>query len=308
MTSTDITDILYAGGIRIDHGVFVRETSFTYPLKKNVWDNWLPFAFIAFGKLGKEVKTFATIGTGCGADAIGAHYAFPKLEVVVVTDIDERVVPVAAENVKRYEKNCIGLTGSLCEPLRKHGITVDVIYENLPNIPDAEAIVNGYKRSSRYRAGSFEVHDHVIKAFLLESHFATLIEAKESLNDGGSVICSVGGRVPYVLLRRMVESAGYEFRDLVSGLKVQTEPEEVLSGYAEAEKGDVTFDFYKMDEATKSLEHQGLKKPFIELPGHQLKELLVSFRISAKEALKLYRQDPSYNIGHVVHMIGASVK
>ena len=123
-----------------------------------------------------------------------------------------------------------------------------------------------------------------------------------------TVICSIGGRVPYEKLRSLVETAGYRFEELVAGFKVQTEPEEVLSGYADAERGDIAFDFYRYDEAVEFLNSRGMKKPFVELQGDQLKGLLAPFRISAREALELYQQDPSYKIGHTVHMISAATE
>ena len=48
-----------------------------------------------------------------------------------------------------------------------------------------------------------------------------------------------------------------------------------------------------------------MKEPFCDLEGSTLKKLLLPFRISAKEALDLYKKDPSVNIGHTVHMIQA---
>ncbi len=310
MTERDISSVLEEGlGIDLGSPVLIEEAPFTYSIKDEIWDNWFPFAYIAFQRLNQEkVKSFATIGTGSGADAVGALHTFVNLDTLVLTDVDERVVPIARGNVERYARdvNVVALTGSLCQPLREHGVKVDVIYENLPNVQDAEEIINGYRRASRYVAGSFDVNDEQARAYLLESHLASLIEAKESLNLNGSVICSIGGRVPYDRLISLVESTGYRFQELVAGFKVQTEPEEVLPGYAEAERGDVAFDFYKYDDAVEFLRSRGMKKPFIDLQGNELKELLTPFRISAKEALELYQQDKSYKIGHTVHMIRAT--
>ncbi len=289
--------------------IIIEESAETYPLKPDLWDNWFPFAWVAFQRLSgsAQVRSFATIGTGPGVDAIGALHAFNNLETLVLTDIDEKVVPVAKRNVERYVGvvSFVALVGSLCRPLREHDIKVDLIYENLPNIPDADDVVAGYGKASRYKAGSFDLSDEQAKKYLLESHLAFLIEAKESLNQKGSVICSIGGRVPYNILRSTIESAGYQFQELVAGLKVQTEAKEVLLGYAKAEKGNIIFGFYRYDEAVRFLESTGMKRPFIELQGDKLKELLEPYRISANEALVLYQKDQSYKIGHTVHMIRA---
>ncbi len=314
MKERDIGSFIKAGlGIELKDSVILHETDFTYPIKDVAWDNWFPFAYIAFRRLAEEenvVRSFATIGTGNGADAIGAFHAFKDLQKIVITDIDKKVVSISEENVKRNTKgiNLIALQGSLCKPLKSRGIRVDLIYENLPNIPDADNIIEGYRRSSRFEAGSISVGNEKMKKYLLESHFASLIEAKESLNSRGSVICSIGGRVPYDLLHGMIQSAGYSSEELLAGFKVQTEPEEVFPGYAKAERGGVDFDFFRYNEAVESLKNNEMEEPFIELRGDELKNLLGPYRISAKESLELYDKDPSYKIGHTVHMIRAIKK
>ncbi|MDO8661477.1 MAG: hypothetical protein Q7K43_06305, partial [Candidatus Woesearchaeota archaeon] len=158
----------------------------------------------------------------------------------------------------------------------------------------------------RFDAGSMAGSDIGAKEYLLESHLAFLIDAKKSLAPNGSAICSIGGRMPYDILRSIIESAGYVFQELVAGLKVQSEPEEVLSGYAAAEKGCIVFDFYKYDRAVRFLKREGITKPFIALTGCELKRLLEPYRISAHEALTLYKKDCFYRIGHTVHMIRAT--
>ncbi len=293
-----------------------------YPVKTNLWENWFPFAWLAFKKIPrKEVKSFATIGTGSGLDAVGASNIF-SLDTLVLTEVSDKVsLDVAESNEALRLSNALAyrhfLTGSLCSPLREKGIKVDLIYENLPNIPSLKRKVGGPHQDSQYQSGSFSVsYDHIkpglltsLKAYLLESHLALLLDARASLNPGGSVICSIGGRVPYHLLQDMVRSAGYTFHELVAGFKVQTEPEEVLPGYARAEAHGVTFDFYQYDAAVCPLRHYfGLKEPYIDFNGRMLKRLLAPRRISAHEALRNYRLDPSYLIGHTVHMIQARKK
>lgn len=348
---TDITEFLKISlGKDIPEKVIITEIKdVTYPIKPYIWDNWFPFAYIAFRKLAERIressqtiKSFATIGTGNDADAIGALYAFQNLENIILTDIDGRVIPISYDNVHKYaekevskdlitqltednlvhrsRKNImvIALEGLLCEPLRKNGLKVDIIYENLPNIPDSSNIIEGYRRASRYQDGSMINQDRmdnfdeklveahkIMKAYLLESHFAALIEAKDSLNPSGSVICSVGGRVPYEVLIKMVLSSGYDHEELVAGFKRQTEPEEVLTGYVEAEKNGIEFDFYRYDDALGHLKDLRIQEPFCELNGVSLKNLLEPHRISAKEAFRLYKENPNFSIGHTLHMIRA---
>ena len=76
----------------------------SYPIKTDdVWKNWFMFAFEAFKRIatdkGHPVETFAAIGTGPGADAIGAMYTFDGLKRVVITDLDRKIVRLAEKNV-----------------------------------------------------------------------------------------------------------------------------------------------------------------------------------------------------------------
>ncbi|MDO8660390.1 MAG: hypothetical protein Q7K43_00735, partial [Candidatus Woesearchaeota archaeon] len=128
--------------------IIITETDFAYPVKDDVWLNWFPFAYIAFRRLvQKRIESFATIGAGSGADAIGAGFIFKNLKTIVLSDIDQRVIPVAVSNVKKYAPTVtvVGLAGHLCEPLRKNKMQIDVMYENLPNISDAGNIAGRYR-------------------------------------------------------------------------------------------------------------------------------------------------------------------
>ena len=304
---TDIQPILEQGlTVRLKDPVIVNEGASTYPIKDDIWANWLPFAYKAFRLISQEnIRSFAAIGSGLGADAIGAIYAFKGLQKIVVTDLDDKLVQTIEENVKRHAGSIevISGVGSLCNPLRKKGITVDLMYENLPNIPDSGNIIEGYRRASRFKLDAFKAVNEHAKKYLLESHFAFLLEARESLNPGGSVICSIGGRVPYNIIFSIFEQAGYRAEEVVAGFKIQTEPDEVLPGYANAEHG-VEFDFYKYDEVAKRIDLKYLRT-LQKIKGNDLKRYLLPERITAKQSLRLYEKDPCYKIGHTIHMIRA---
>ena len=311
MVTKNITPILEACSIVTQSPVIITETIETYPIKAQIWDNWFPFAYLAFLDVARKqnVTSFAAIGTGNGADAIGAIHIFGKsLETIVLADINQAALEVSEKNLGSYSsgKRVVALNGSLCRPLIGAGITVDLIYENLPNIPDWENITTGYKQASVYSPKSFPVvADKKFRDYLLESHYSFLEEAKSALNLSGSAICSIGGRVPNNLLKEMVERLGYKYEELIAGFKRQTEPWEVLPGYAKAEKDGIEFEFYRYDDAVRRLESLGIKQPFVGLEGDKLKELLTPYRISAKEALRLYEQNSNYAIGHTIHMIRA---
>jgi hypothetical protein len=79
-------------------------------------------------------------------------------------------------------------------------------------------------------------------------------------------------------------------------LKTQTQPEDVLPGFAAAEKeGGVTFDFYKMRQAREGLADTQFGSAV------QLKQHLSPYRVSATEAEALRARGEE--IGHVVQVI-----
>jgi hypothetical protein len=185
---------------------------------------------------------------------------------------------------------------------------VDLIYENLPNIPDNRKL-NTKQKASRYNPSSLAELDESARRYLLESHYSLLVDAHDILSNNGSVICSIGGRAPLGEIERIVNNAGYINLELVAGFKKQTEPWEVLPGYAAAEKDGVEFDFYLYDDAVSHLKSIGMNGAFAEKEGYALKKELLAYRINAKEALQIYETSKNkgnvVSIGHTVHMIQA---
>lgn len=313
---TDITDKLEACGIKVERPIVITETDKTYPIKPELWDNWFPFAYLAFKELalrGARIKSFATVGTGNGVDAIGAAHIFDGLETIVLTDLEPEIVEVSAENVRRNTSGIeiVPLVGSLLEPLIERKSKVDVVYENLPNIPDTNGSANGYKRASRFDPKSVTSANIGAQRYLLLPHYAFLQKTRDVLLPDGTAVLSIGGRVPYEVLRKLVENSGHQFSELVAGFKRQTEPWEVLHGYAEAERRGIEFDFYMCNETIRYLKAQGFKEPFADLDGITLKTLIEPFKVSAREALRIYEKsrrydkDTAINIGHTVHIIRA---
>lgn len=66
---------------------------------------------------------------------------------------------------------------------------------------------------------------------LLALHWLALIQARELLSPKGSILSSMGGRVPLIAMYEMARSAGYSAEVLVYTWKIQSEPEEVIGGY-----------------------------------------------------------------------------
>ncbi len=307
----DITPLFHAVGLPLTVHVSVNEHTYEVD-SAHPQDNWLYPALKGFQIMRdrlvrekKKVRTFATIGTGQGVDAIGAYRLFHPAHIVL-TDIHPDVVPVALKNARKNipHLSCTvrGYVGNLCEPLVQHGVVADIIYANLPNIPLAGSgsAFSGQLTSTffdeRWVAGCTQQ----LETYLLAVQHAFLVSAHDCLAPGGSVIVTLGGRVPLALVHKMFTDTGYVYQELVNYFKLQSQPEWVLGGYARAEEQHgVSFDFYRFDAA-----HASLQKHFesASLTAAALKRLLQPFRVSATDALKrfVYHQE---RIGHVVQVI-----
>ena len=87
------------------------------------------------------------IGTGAGLDALAAIEVLAPTRVLV-TDLHHDVVAEAVRNIQEnlLEPRAVqveGMVGSLGTPLLDGQETVDLLYENLPNIP----LPDGFDRS-----------------------------------------------------------------------------------------------------------------------------------------------------------------
>lgn len=206
-----------------------------------------------------EVKSFATIGTGGGLDAVAALEIF-DLKKLAITDLHPAVVAAAAHNIRTAAqttselddvvKNLIAAPGDLCSPLAKETGQFDLIYgehcrqsafqanelslllENLPNIPiDSSHVIDAGQTSSTYVPAREEAIPSVATSNLLALHWLALRQAKDLLSPHGAILSSMGGRVPIAALVEMAKSAGYNAHVLTYTWKIQSEPEEVIGGY-----------------------------------------------------------------------------
>lgn len=278
--------------------------SYTYDIDPVPENNWVYHACRGFEKLqkiliseGKKTDTFATIGTGPGVDAIGAQIILHPTHIIA-TDLLPNIVECAEKNIRRhlsYGMTLTMLTGNLCEPLEKNGLCADVIYANLPLIPTSVHDIANDQKSSTYMQEEL-LRDVPIQyqQHLLGMYYLFLQSAKNVLTQDGSVVVIVGGRVPIELIQTLFSECGYSHTELWNALKVQTQPEEVLAGFAKAEQEYGTiFDFYRISENQTLNKNNESAKDLKEYMSHQ--------RVSATEALTLHKSGVA--IGHVVHVI-----
>jgi hypothetical protein len=299
----------------IEKQVLITTNEHMYTIKDCIEDNWLFYTFFGFKELqnrlileGKIPKKIAIIGTGNGVDALGTCSIINGIEELLITDIDPRVIPLSVKNVEsnisneRYKPRINSFVGNLCNPLLEKSLKVDLVYANLPNLPsDSENIADGYNLSSLYRREKDNLDTSKdIRDYLLEMQQLFLHSAKGILNSNGSVLSIIGGRVPHELFFRIFTEEGLKLEELCSGFKRQTEPDVIISEYANAERGGIKFSFYHYTKAKEHLKKLDITNPTTKINGIELSNALKDYRISAGEALNLYRD--GIDIGHTVHV------
>lgn len=214
-------------------------------------------AFVAIQQMDiglSHIGRFATIGTGSGLDALAAIEVFGCREVVV-TDMHEDVVNTAARNIAGNIVECApsvavrALTGDLLTPLLQIPDRFDLIYENLPNIPFLqEGNLKHDQTSSSFIGSRREDVPEFVHSNLLTLHYLAILQAKNCLAENGVVLSSIGARIPLNVLLQVAHEAGYTGSILTYTWKVQSEPEEVIGGYAAWQRrGLGPFHFYPVD-------------------------------------------------------------
>lgn len=243
------------------------------------------------------VRSFCSVGTGAGVDALAALESF-ELSRIAVTDIHADVADSAVRNIAR---NCReagisvkidGYTGDLLRPLMKSGKRFDLIYENLPNIPAPESVdIWREQNSSSFisRAVSSEssaAAAQPAREGLLELHCALLEQARPLLSPRGRVLCSIGCRTSLDTIRRAIEGVGYRPHPLAFTWKVQTEAEDVVSGYAEHEShGFGPFHFYPLSILVETFRE--ISPAQAACSAWELEERLRPWELTAVQARKI---------------------
>ena len=294
----------------------------TYELSDDPKDNWIYHAWLGWLKLRNAlqlekrqgwsdlVHTFATIGTGPGIDALQAAVVF-QANRIVMTDIQPSSVQIASQNFARNAMELLdrsqiqycALEGSLCAPLEQHDIRPDVLYMNLPNIPGGQmdAVMNGMCSSTFVADETIDSVPELYKNYLLGLQYLALKEAKNTLAQSGSAVVNLGGRIPSTVVQQLFDACGLHYRELSTSFKRQTQPEEVVTGYAEAEdRNGVTFDFYDYEHAQNLL--SGDAHQFLE-SCDDWKAMLEPAHCTAKQALEAWKGKKE--VGHLVQVLRA---
>jgi hypothetical protein len=250
---------------------------------------------------GLTPASFAIIGPGSGAEAIGAAHIFPAVCRLVLRDRDALILAGAAVNVRRHVResiNVISQAGNIYAPLALAERPVDLLFANFSDIPFTDAPEAVADRGAYWPPVTRTDHDSALNLWRLAFAYGFLRSAPATLTPQGSALILLGGRFPYGVFDRLAEAAGLHFQELRSWLQPQADPGNVLAGFAAAETaGAPDFDFYDVGQA----------EPVIAgriLHGEELKAALAPYRLSASAALKAFRGGRM--IGYTAHLMLAT--
>ena len=284
------------------------------PKTEDIKSDWVAYiAAPAFKlireKLGHDIDSFVSIGTGSGIDVLtGIELLGAKR--VGFTDLQRSVVAAAAQNVRNNLKsNDIEFefgNGDLLQPLQNGKRNYDVIYENLPNVP----LANNTKIEDKRNSGHYlEKREEAIPEFvheqMLDLHYLALKQARDYLAENGAVYSTLGGRVPLSAFIKLGELAGFHSEIFTYSWKVQAEPEDVISGYAAQEKAGLgPFRFYRAEDLQKAFANVSVKDSGSR--AFEIEKSLNSVKLSATAAYEAFKKGEV--IGHTVAVLKSSLK
>lgn len=251
--------------VRTADTISIRLTEHTYLPDGELTQGWFPNILRAFGILsslrsvGQKPERFASIGVGPGLDAIAAVEMLDVTDLVL-TDVHADVVELAKQNVltncpRIRPERVQAFYSDLCEGLIDRGVTVDLLYENLPNLPISDvAISEGVTTASFFGRDRMKAIPDLYGQHRLVLHYLFLQKAQRCLRPSGAVICCIGGRIPIAVVRSMFDMCGYVPDVLNYDMVRQFESEKVLAGYVEAEaESDIRFKFYPYAQGRRAL-------------------------------------------------------
>ena len=284
------------------------------PKTEDIKSDWVAYiAAPAFKlireKLGHDIDSFVSIGTGSGIDVL-AGIELLGAKRVGFTDLQRSVVAAAAQNVRNNLKsNDIEFEfgdGDLLQPLKNGKRNYNVIYENLPNVP----LANNTKIEDKRNSGHYlEKREEAIPEFvheqMLDLHYLALKQAHDYLAKNGAVYSTLGGRVPLNAFIKLGELAGLHSEIFTYSWKVQAEPEDVISGYAAQEKAGLgPFRFYRAEDLQKAFANVSVKDSGNR--AFEIEKALDSVKLTATAAYEAFKKGEV--IGHTVAVLKSSVE
>lgn len=281
----------------------------TYDIDEDAKEDWTGItraAFLRSREMGVNVASYCSVGCGAALDAVTAVNIW-DCKQVMLADINEKVLPLAQENVYMNARNAVKVNVSGCSFFDKfEGQKFDLIYENLPNLPWAkEDSLQGRDLATFFfpqRSGT-----PFAQKWLLSTHEMFLEQAKEYLEPTGQVVCCIGARVPWKAIERLFENQGYVPELIHYGFKKQQQAQVVVSGYATAERqGSGPFLFFNLEKARALLANNGHHTSADGLRGVVESDAFNVARLSAREAFDALKAGEQ--IGHGVYVVAGRLR
>ena len=285
------------------------------PKTEDIKSDWVAYiAAPAFKlireKLGHDIDSFVSIGTGSGIDVLtGIELLGAKR--VGFTDLQRSVVAAAAQNVRSNIKETSKIefefgNGDLLQPLQNGKRNYDVIYENLPNVPLASNTkIEDKRNSGHYLEKREEAIPEFVHEQMLDLHYLALKQARDYLAENGAVYSTLGGRVPLSAFIKLGELAGFHSEIFTYSWKIQAEPEDVISGYAAQEKAGLgPFRFYRAEDLQKAFANISVKDSGNR--AFEIEKTLDSVKLTATAAYEAFKKGEV--IGHTVAVLKSSLK
>lgn len=285
------------------------------PKTEDIKSDWVAYiAAPAFKlireKLGHDIDSFVSIGTGSGIDVLtGIELLGAKR--VGFTDLQRSVVAAAAQNVRSNIKETSKIefefgNGDLLQPLQNGKRNFDVIYENLPNVPLASNTkIEDKRNSGHYLEKREEAIPEFVHEQMLDLHYLALKQARDYLAENGAVYSTLGGRVPLNAFIKLGELAGLRSEIFTYSWKVQAEPEDVISGYVAQEKAGLgPFRFYRAEDLQKAFANISVKDSGKR--AFEIEKTLDSVKLTATAAYEAFKKGEV--IGHTVAVLKSSVE
>ena len=285
------------------------------PKTEDIKSDWVAYiAAPAFKlireKLGLDIDSFVSIGTGSGIDVLSGIELLGAKRVGL-TDLQRSVVAAAAQNVRSNIKETSKIefefgNGDLLQPLQNGKRNYDVIYENLPNVPLASNTkIEDKRNSGHYLEKREEAIPEFVHEQMLDLHYLALKQAHDYLAKNGAVYSTLGGRVPLNAFIKLGELAGLRSEIFTYSWKVQAEPEDVISGYAAQEKAGLgPFRFYRAEDLQKAFANISVKDSGKR--AFEIEKSLDSAKLSATAAYEAFKKGEV--IGHTVAVLKSSVE
>lgn len=205
---------------------------------------WTEAFLLGLREVSVEDKRVLEIGVGTGIVAIDLLRR--GIREYVGLDIDERVLPVARENMVRKVPEALSKTSLLHSDLLEslpEGQKFDLICGCLPQVCKTPLIEFGVA-DSYARYFDAEKHQSALNVYGLGLNENALAQAKTRLEKDGRVVLVLSGRAGQARLEQLFIDQGYQPRILFETIILQLWKTS-LASLAEAEKAGHEFFFYK---------------------------------------------------------------